>query len=128
MFWRRITFAAASLILARSAQAQSEIAGDSEPCTYVKCALAISRPKLGGEALLIGSIGRSQPLGFGGGALIRAVATVPLAAAQARCGQEPRLVPKALLYSEFAAMGWMAVSREVTRKGPPVLANFVGFA
>ena len=128
MFCCRIAIAVVPLILARSAQAQSVIAGDSEPCTYAKGALAISRQKHGGESLLIVSIGRSEPLGVTGGALIRSVTTVPDALAEARCGQEPRLVPKALRYSEFAAMGWMAVSREVTRKGPPVLANFVGFA
>jgi hypothetical protein len=99
-----------------------------EPCTYVKCVLAISRPKQGDERLMIGSLGRTERLGFSGGAVSRAVAADPAARGAASAGRRSRISARVLLYAAFSAMGYLAIRQAASRKGPPLAGNFIGLA
>jgi len=108
--------------------AGSDSAGTDSACTYIKCVLSISRPPQGPDRLLIGSLGRSETLGFSGGAVSRAVTGVPAAVAAATAGRQSRISVRILMYASLSAMGYLAISRGLTRTGPPLLANFVGLA
>ncbi len=120
------------LVSARSADAQTDGRDSSsrleESCSYIKCRLTIVRTPLGGERLLVGSLGRSEKLGFAGSAVSRSVAAFPPALASANAGREPRIMARALLYSGLAAFGYLTAQRMLTRRGLPVLSPFVGFA
>ena len=127
-----LCFLLGTVVGGQRANAQQS-SGDSssyfgETCTYVKCALAISRSKRGDERLVIGSLGRSEALGFSGAAVSRAVAADPRAVEAATAGRQSRISARTLLYASVSAMGFLAIRRAITRTGPPVLANFIGFA
>lgn len=129
--YRRLFITCFALALAASRSmaqsAGSDSAGTDSSCTYIRCVLFISRSPHGSDRLLIGSLGRSETLGFSGGAVSRAVTAVPAAVAAATAGRQSRISVRMLTYASFSAMGYLAISRGMTRKGPPVLANFIGF-
>lgn len=132
MTYRRRLMTCFALALAASRGMAQSTGSDSArtgtACTYVKCVLSISRPPQGPDRLLIGSLGRSEELGLSGGAVSRAVMSVPAAVVAATAGRRSRIGVRILTYASFSAMGYLAMSRGLTRKGPPVMANFIGFA
>ncbi len=121
------SIAGASVIRAQPVVRDSSVVS-VEPCTYVKCVLAISRPKRGDERLMIGSLGRTETLGFSGGAVSHAVAAVPAARSAASAGRRWRISARVLLYASVSAMGYLAMRRAVSRKVPPLVGNFIGLA
>jgi len=108
MHRRRIITCFVLLLAASPSMAQgagSDTASKDAACSYTKCVLSISRPPQGPDRLLIGSLGRSEPLGFSGGAMSRAVTGVPAAVAAATAGRQSRIGVRILTYASVSTMG-----------------------
>jgi hypothetical protein len=88
------------------AAAQTALRG----CTYEACALRISTGVFSGERVSKGLMGQSEPFGFGGGGLVRAVNAVPSALKEAQAGRGLRIKGSVITVISALASGILTVA------------------
>ena len=89
--FRRLALLVLCPLLSRGVAAQSAERVDPASCPYEACALRLSTRVFHGVGVQRGLHGRIEPLGFSGGALVRAVTGVPAAVVEAEAGRRNHL-------------------------------------